>query len=200
MALSVSLKRVFIFIIILIGLIIAVPLIAALFVDNDFSVERQIVIDKPSDEVFEYVRMLRNQDEYSKWATMDPNMTNSYTGEDGTVGFISAWEGNDDVGKGEQEIVRIEEGKRIDTKLRFIEPFESQADAYMITESISENQTRVTWGFDSSMPYPMNLMLLVVDFNEAIGEDYQYGLDKLKAIIESMEPEDGEATTDTETT
>ena len=33
----------------------------------------------------------------------DPNMKKSYSDIDGTVGFIYAWDGNKEAGKGEQE-------------------------------------------------------------------------------------------------
>src|SRR6478736_279635 len=85
--------------------LIAILLIVALFVKKDFKVEREIVINKPKKEVFDYIRFIKNQDHYSKWAMMDPNMKKTYTGTDGTVGFISAWESeNKNVGTGEQEI------------------------------------------------------------------------------------------------
>jgi len=116
---------------------------------------------------------------------MDPNMKQTYSGTDGTVGFISAWESEDrNVGKGEQEIVAIVEGKRIDYELRFIEPFESTSYAYMTTDEVSENETLVKWGFDGRMNYPMNLMLLFMNFEEMIGEDLQHGLENLKVILE----------------
>jgi len=156
---------------------------ASFMVGTDFSTERSVEIEKPKDDVFEYIRHLRNQDEYSAWAAMDPNMTQEFRGTDGTVGFVSAWEG-EETGKGEQEIVEIIEGERIDFKLRFFEPFESEADVYMITDSLSENQTRVTWGLESSMNRPMNLMLLFVNMEEAIGNEYDEGLAKLKEILE----------------
>lgn len=131
-------------ILIAVGILIAVPLIVALFAKKDYEVEREITIDKPKEEVFDYVKFLKNQDNYSKWATMDPEMKKTYRGTDGTVGFVSAWESdNKDVGIGEQEIKKITEGERIDFELRFFEPFESTEPAYMTTESVSENQTKV---------------------------------------------------------
>lgn len=131
-------------ILIAVGILIAVPLIVALFAKKDYEVEREIIIDKPKEEVFDYVKFLKNQDNYSKWATMDPEMKKTYRGTDGTVGFVSAWESdNKDVGIGEQEIKKITEGERIDFELRFFEPFESTEPAYMTTESVSENQTKV---------------------------------------------------------
>ena len=172
-------------ILIVIAILIALPLLVALFVKKDYSVERQITINKPSYEVFEYIKSLQNQDNFSKWGSMDPNMKQTYSGTDGTVGFISAWESEDrNVGKGEQEIVAIVEGKRIDYELRFIEPFESTSYAYMTTDEVSENETLVKWGFDGRMNYPMNLMLLFMNFEEMIGEDLQHGLENLKVILE----------------
>jgi hypothetical protein len=159
--------------------------VASFIVGTDFSLERSVVIDKPKGEVFEYVRYLENQYNYSVWGAMDPDMTQEFRGEDGTAGFVSAWEGNEDVGRGEQEIVSITEGERIDYELRFFEPFESTSDAYMITESVMEDQTRVTWGFAGSFPRPMNLMLLFMDMNEMIGRDYETGLSNLKTILEN---------------
>ena len=166
-------------------LIIAVLLIVALFVKKDYAVEREITINKPKSQVFDYIKLLRNQDLYSVWLKRDPAAKKEYKGTDGTVGFVAAWSSNNkDVGKGEQEIAKIVEGERIDMKLRFKEPFEANDDAYMLTESVSETQTKVRWGFKGSMKYPMNLMLLCMDMEGMLGKDLQKGLDDLKVILE----------------
>ncbi len=169
------------------GAVILLPLILALFTKKDYAVERSITINRPRDEVFEYIKLLKNQNNYSKWATMDPLMDKTYTGTDGTVGFISAWESkNKDVGKGEQEIKNITESERIDFELRFHEPFESTEKAYMTTENIAEQQTLVKWGFNGHMNYPSNLMLLFMDFDKMIGGDLETGLETLKKIQENQ--------------
>lgn len=167
--------------------IVAIGLIAAIFVKKTMHAERDVVINRSNDQVFNYVKMLKNQNAYSKWSTMDPEMKTEFRGEDGTVGFVSAWQSEkDDVGSGEQEITKIEEGRRIDYELRFLEPFESKATAYMITEPVSAGQTRVRWGFDGNMNYPMNLMMLFMDMEKMIGDDFQHGLERLKANLESQ--------------
>ncbi len=172
-------------ILIVIVVIIAIPLIVAIFVKKNYEVERDIVIDQPKEEVFDYVKHLKNQDNYSKWATIDPEMEKSYSGTDGTVGFVSAWDSeHEDVGKGEQEIVKITEGERVDFELRFYEPFEATEPAFMTTEAIADNKTKVTWGFSGHMDYPMNLMLLFMDFEEMIGGDLEMGLQNLKRKLE----------------
>ena len=89
----------------IIGLIVFV-LAIGLVVDEEYAVEREITINRSAPEVFNYVVFLKNQDNFSVWATMDPNMKKDFRGTDGTVGFVSACESEDpDVGKGEQEIV-----------------------------------------------------------------------------------------------
>jgi hypothetical protein len=163
----------------------AIALITALFVKKEYAVEREVTINKPKQEVFEYIKYLKNQDSYSVWANMDPQMKKEYKGTDGTVGFVSAWDSEkSDVGKGEQEIKKITEGERIDFELRFIKPFESTEPAYMITESVGDNQTKVKWGFSGEMKYPMNLMLLFMNMEEMVGNDLATGLQNLKTNLE----------------
>ncbi|OQY45362.1 MAG: polyketide cyclase [Candidatus Parabeggiatoa sp. nov. 2] len=173
-------------IIILLLILIAVALTASLFIDKDYSVQREVIINKPNAEVFDYLKYLKNQEEFSKWATMDPHTRRTYTGIDGQVGFISAWESDSaNVGAGEQEIMKIIGSERIEIELRFLEPFESTELAYFVTEEISPEQTKVIWGFDGSMNRPMNLMLLFMDFEKMLGEDFEYGLGNAKRILES---------------
>lgn len=175
-------------ILIVIAIIIAIPLVVALFVPKEYDVQRDITINKPKQEVFDYIKYLTNQDNYSKWAMMDPDMKKTYRGTDGTVGFVSAWESdNEEVGKGEQEIMKITEGERIDFELRFFEPFEATEPAFMSTESVGEDKTKVTWGFSGHMNYPMNLMMLFIDFEEMIGADLETGLKNLKVELEKEE-------------
>lgn len=167
--------------------LVALLLIIALFVKKDYKVEREIIINKPTQQVFNYVKYLKNQDNYSKWANIDPDMKKAYQGVDGTVGFVSAWKSdNDEVGEGEQEIKGITEGKRIDFELRFFKPFEATEPAFMTTEPVSESQTKVTWGFSGHMDYPTNLMLIFMDFEKMIGSDLQIGLKKLKEVLKTQ--------------
>lgn len=104
-------------VLIVVAVLIAVPLVTALFVKKDYGVEREITISKPKQQVFDYIKLLKNQDNFSKWAMMDPNTKKTYTGEDGTVGFVSAWE-SEITGVGEQEIKKITDGERLDFELR----------------------------------------------------------------------------------
>jgi uncharacterized protein YndB with AHSA1/START domain len=163
--------------------IIALLLITALFVKNDYTIEREMTIAKPKEDVFNYVKYVKNQDHYNKWVMMDPSAKKEYKGDDGTVGFVSSWESKDDkVGKGEQEITALSEGKRIDLGLHFIKPFESKANSWMVTEDAPNGETRLKWGMAGTSAYPMNLMNLFID--GVLGNDMETSLVNLKTVLE----------------
>ncbi len=172
-------------IIIAIVSIVLILLIVALFTKNDYAVEREVTINKPKQEVFDYIKYVKNQQNYSKWVMMDPNMKKEFKGTDGAVGFVYSWDSDlKDVGKGEQAIKGITEGEYIDMEIHFIKPFEGRANARMQTEALSENQTKVKWGFKSKMTYPMNIMLLFMNMDDMVGNDLQTGLNNLKTVLE----------------
>ncbi len=171
------------------GLIVVVGVVAlaaAVFLTpTDCRVEREITIDRPKDDVFAYAKMVKNQNVWGPWYKRDPAMKQEFVGTDGTPGFVSRWASQDpEVGSGEQEIKNVVDGERLETELRFKEPFESKADTYLTTDAVGEGQTKVKWGFATEMPRPMNLMLLVIDMDQAIGKDFEEGLASLKAELE----------------
>ena len=173
-------------ILIVLGCLIALLLIVALFVGKEYAVEREVIIAKPKSEVFAYVKMIKNQNNYSVWNQKDPDSKMEYKGTDGTVGFVASWDSQmKDVGAGEQEIKKLVEGERLDMELRFKKPFEATDNAYMVTEDAGSNQTKVKWGFNGKMPYPMNLMLLCMNMDKMLGNDLLSGLNNLKGVMEA---------------
>lgn len=161
-------------------------LIARIFLEKEYTVVREITINKSKTKVFDYVKYLKNQGNYSKWAMADPNMEKTYSGTDATEGFISAWESKiDEVGVGEQQIIGISYGQRIDYEIRFKVPFEAVNKAYMSTESITDSITLVKWGFNGEMNYPGNLILLFMNMDKILGPDLELGLQNLKQLLEN---------------
>ncbi len=173
---------------ILIGLValIALILVVALFVKKDFAAEKEVVVNKPKQEVFNYIKLLKNQNEYGVWAKKDPSIKQEFTGVDGTEGFTSSWEGNSDVGKGSQTIKKITDGQRLDLDLHFIDPMDSHSPAWITTDEVSPTQTKVKWGMSGKMAYPFNFLGLFMNMDEMIGKDLQEGLNNLKVIMEKQ--------------
>ncbi|MEO6305303.1 MAG: SRPBCC family protein [Bacteroidia bacterium] len=166
----------------IVGLIVLL-LIIALFIKKETVIEREVIINKSKPEVFEYIKHIKNQDKYSKWNMTDPNMKKEYKGTDGAVGFVYSWDSeNKNVGKGEQEIKNISEGEKIEMELRFVKPFVGVSDTSMATQSISEKQTKVKWGFKSKSKYPMNLMSAMME--GMLSKDLEIGLNNLKNNLE----------------
>ena len=134
--------------------------------------------------VFEYIKYLKKQEEWSPWAKKDPNMDRKFTGVDGEVGAINYWNGNKEVGEGEQEITKIIEGERAEGELRFLKPFKSTSDCYLTTEAITDSETKVTWGFCGKNKFPMSIFTLFVSMDKMVGKDFEEGLATLKSIVE----------------
>lgn len=169
---------------VILGIILLV-LIAGLIISKDANYEKSIVIAADREKVWQFVYKLSEMDKWSPWSTKDPNMKSTLTGIDGTVGAKQSWESKmKNVGEGSQTISKLVKPSLVETKLEFIKPFKSKADAY-INLSQEGNNTRVTWGFKSKMPYPMNLMKLFMNFEKAMDKDFGQGLNKLKELCES---------------
>lgn len=163
--------------------LLVILVIVAFFLPRKFSIQRDISIARPKPEVFGYVSHLKNQNSYSKWAMADPNMKTDFRGTDGQPGFVSAWEGNKDVGKGEQEIKAIKASERMDTEIRFEKPFKNVAATFLSTEAIGDRQTRVVWSFSGATPWPFNLMSAMM--KGRMEKDLLVGLANLKNNLES---------------
>ena len=162
--------------------IIALLLIIALFTKKEYNIHREIIINSPLQKVFDYIKQLKNWDNFNKWAMADPNMKREFTGTDGTVGFIYAWNGNKKAGEGEKEIKAIAEGKTFEWEIRFVRPFTLIGYTNMGTESVSDNQTKVTLSNASTLKYPMNIMILMVE--KMLPKDMDISLSNLKNILE----------------
>jgi hypothetical protein len=163
----------------------ALSLITGLYLPKDYTVSRQVTINRSKSDVYDYIKFIKHQHDYSVWWKMDPNQVTTYTGEDGTIGFIAAWKSElDSVGSGEEEIVAMQEGERIDFALRFKEPFESKAQSSMQLEAIDNTTTRITWDFRGDMSYPFNVMQLFISMEYMLGNDIEQGLQNMKIILE----------------
>lgn len=179
-------KKILIAVVAVVVLLIGVVVIAAMMAPTDFRVERETTINKPKSDIYAYAKLLRNQNEWGPWHKKEPTMWQEFRGTDGEVGFTSYWKGTkEEVGEGEQEIRKLTPDERIDTQLRFKQPFESTADAYMVLEPSGADKTKVKWGFTGSMPRPMNVVMLMVDMDKEVGKDFEEGLASLKSIVES---------------
>jgi hypothetical protein len=162
--------------------IIALLLIVALFIRKEHYVNREIIINAPRQKVFDYLRLLKNQETFNKHAMTDSDRQKVFKGKDGTVGYIYSWSGDKSAGVGEKKIKNIIEGKRIETEIRFVKPMVAVAAMIMETESLSDDQTKVNWSNRSKLNYPLNIMVPMIE--KMIAKDMDGSLVTLKSILE----------------
>lgn len=162
--------------------IIALLLLIALFMKKEHYVNREIIINAPLQKVFDFLKLLKNQDKFNKWAKTDPDRKWEYKGTDGTVGFIIAWSGNKNAGEGEKEIMNIIEGKKIETQIRFVRPMATVANVTMETETVTDNQTKVSFTNSGTLKYPMNIFIPMAE--KKFPKEMDTSLSTLKNILE----------------
>ena len=165
--------------------IMALFLILGLIAPKNYEVNRSIIVNRPLSAVFDYLKYIKNQDDWSPWKKKDPDMKQFFEGIDGEIGFISKWEGDKAVGMGEQEIKRIVENESIETELRFLKPWKSQSDAYLRVVGLDNQQTNVTWGFSGRNKFPFSIFMLFMNMDKAVGKDFEEGLSNLKQQLEN---------------
>lgn len=170
-------------VLIIVGVLVLLVVLLALIAPKNYHVYRSIEIDRSTSEVWEHLKYLEKQTQWSPWAKKDPNMEQKITGIDGEVGALSYWNGNKEVGEGEQEITTIVEGKRIEQDLRFFKPYKSESDCYMDLEELSSNKSKVTWGFTGNNKFPMSIMMLFMNMDKMVGKDFEQGLQNLKSKL-----------------
>jgi hypothetical protein len=174
--------QIFISILLVVVGIIALVLIIGIFMKRDHYVKREITINASQQKVYDFLKMLKNQDKFNKWAKEDPSRNWEYKGTDGTVGFTISWNGNRKVGEGAKEIMNLIEGKKIETQIRFVKPMKMTADVVFELLNISENQTKVSMINSGTMNYPMNIFIPLAEKN--FPKDMDESLNTLKKILE----------------
>ena len=146
--------------------------------------ERSVTIGAPAEVVYPHVSTFAAMDKWSPWNQRDPNMKKSMEGTDGEIGAIARWEGNSDVGTGEQRLDSLATNSMVRTRLKFVEPWSSECDAVVQLAPDGEG-TKVTWAMVGENDFAGKLMGKFMDMDEMIGKDFENGLLMLKEEVEA---------------
>ncbi|MCW5898151.1 MAG: SRPBCC family protein [Flavobacteriales bacterium] len=169
--------------IILTSVVVLVLVLGFLVGPRTTVVQRSITIEAGDDLVWPHIASLRALHAWGVWKDMDKDQRTSWEGEDGTVGSTQRWEG-DTVGTGMQTITAVEPGKRLETELRFIEPWETVSQVDLDLES-ADAGSNVTWRMTIKNGFMGRLFGVFMDMDKMIGPDFERGLANLKALAES---------------
>ncbi len=150
---------------------------------KEMIVEKSITINRSSQEVFNFLRITKNQELFSVWNMKDPGKETTSTGTDGTEGFVYTWNSKDkNVGAGSQKITKITDGQRIEYELNFERPMKNTGTSKFIIESLSADQTNVIWDFRGPTRFPMSLFTGII--KKMLGKDIAQSLENLKVKLE----------------
>ncbi|MGD9646005.1 MAG: SRPBCC family protein [Pirellulales bacterium] len=169
---------------VLLGIVAVLAIVVALQ-PAEFVVERSLTMAAPPDVVFDQVNDFHKWQAWSPWAKLDPDAQNTFEGPDSGEGAKFAWSGNNDVGEGNMTIVESRRPEQIKIDLRFVRPFEDQADTLFSFAPTSDG-TQVTWRMSGTNNFVGKAMCLVVNMDTMVGGDFDKGLAAMKEIAEAQ--------------
>lgn len=169
--------------------LILILVIIGLLGPKEFHVERSVVIDAPPEFIFPYVSHFENMNTWGPWLDADPDAETSIEGEDGTEGAKSYWSGNDSVGEGTQTLTTVAPDTLVESRLHFIRPYESDANARFRLRDVEEG-TEVTWAIYGENNFVSKIMSTFMNLDAQIGPDFEEGLNNLKQLVESKMAEE----------
>lgn len=173
---------------ILLLLVIVLALVASLLLPKKMEVERELKIDAPIGVVWKMVNRLDSQESWSPWFALDPEMKSEYEGTDGQPGAIHRWESDHkELGKGEHELMTVDaENYRTESTLRFFEPWEGEASAYIQLEETEDGKTLAKWGVTQKTPIGVNLLMTLMNVKGGLAKRFDDGLETLNAKSQAL--------------
>lgn len=168
---------------IIILIIVLVFTLIGFIAPKNFSMQRSIKINASPEEVYANMNDFKKFYVWSPWSQKDPNAKVEYSGEPNTIGHQYSWEGNKEVGKGIMSISKIEVGNVLNYHLKFLEPWQSEADGIMMAEN-DNGATKATWTFTTKFGFVESVFMMFMDMESMLGPDFEKGLNNLKSLSE----------------
>lgn len=169
------------YILIGLGILIAVFLIAAMQKSDEFKVSRTLVINATPEIIFEQINGSRNFNKWNPWLKEDPDSVITYEGPETGVGASYSWNGKK-TGIGKDTIVESIPHEKVVVELEFIKPMNAKNMAGFTLAPV-ENGTEVTWSMWGKRNFTTKMMHTVFNMDKMIGKSFESGLENLKEIV-----------------
>jgi uncharacterized protein YndB with AHSA1/START domain len=150
---------------------------------DDYRLTRATVIAAPAARVFSHVNDLRQWDDWSPWAKLDPNAKVTFEGPGAGQGATFRWDGNDKVGAGTMTITESRPNERVATRTDFVKPFAGTSSADFVFSQVGD-QTNVIWTMAGTHNFIGKAMCLVYSMEQMLGPQFEQGLAQLKQVAE----------------
>lgn len=155
------------------------------YAKKSYDLSRTMVINTHREEIFKFVCQLKKQPLWVPWFKRDPQITLKFRGEDGTIGAVLYWKGNNKVGEGTQKIVKLKSQALLETRLLFVYPFKLNALIYIAVKELDAGRSKLVWGVRGPLAFPFSIISLFYSVEHFLGSDLEKGLINLKTLLES---------------
>lgn len=165
-------------------IVVVVVLLIGLFLPGGGHgrVERSIIIERPASHVFDVLNSYKRFNEWSPWAKKDLGASYSFSGPVDGQGAMMTWSGSPDVGSGRWEIVESTPTSTV-KMIHNVSGGRTGTVRYDIASS--DLGVKVTWTYDVELGNNPIERIKGLYLDSSMGADYQYGLMRLKALLES---------------
>lgn len=162
--------------------LIALLLIIASVLPGRYHVEKTAIIARNVAEVMDKVANLNHYAAWNPWQQSDPGAVGTISGTPKTIGHSYAWKGKK-VGEGSLSLRDIDT-KHVHFTLEFIKPFKSIASDDWMFEEWGNDETKVTWSNNGSLPFPI-ARLIGPGLIKTLNKQFETGLQNLKTLCET---------------
>lgn len=162
-------------------------LVYAATLPTTFRVSRSIRIAAPPDAIFGMINSLSGFRSWEPFSRKDPAIKITYAAPDSGKGAAYNWQGNGQVGEGRVEIVDSKVPVSVTMKLDMLKPMEAHNTVVFLLEPTDGGgATLLTWTMTGERPYIGKLIDAVMNMDRMVGREFETGLAKLKALVESQ--------------
>ena len=154
---------------------------------DTYTVQRSVTIAAPPARVYEQIADFHHWTAWSPWEDVDPELERTYSGAESGTGAIYGWSGNRRAGQGRMEITDATEPTRVQIDLAFEKPWKARNDT-VFTIAPEGSGSRVTWSMTGKKTFLIRAMSVVKSMEAFLGPDFEKGLARLKATVETSAP------------
>ena len=166
------------------------------FLPSEHHVERSVTLKQSPSVVYTLLNSYRTFNEWSPWASRDPNAVYRTSGPDSGVGARLDWSGDPrQVGTGWQQITSSTPYNRVEMHLDFGE--QGIASSFFDISPV-EGGSAVTWGFSTDVTADKGVLGALMGkyfgllLDKWVGLDYEQGLANFKVYAEALPASDFE--------
>lgn len=169
-------------------ILLIVYVLSAFFAKSNFKVERSRVIHASQKLVYSQFGILRNWENWSPWKEKDPDLQNTFEGKDATNGAKMYWQGDKEKsGSGSIEIVQADPPYSLVYKMKFMLPFDMRSMGSFVLSSENPTRTMIHWTNHGEIPFLLRPMIMFMDMEELMGQDFERGLVKMDSICSNLQ-------------